>query len=179
MKINLLPKEERPLKHSEVRWGFLVGLIAVLLLGSVSFFSWIAADKLKQATIAHQSALSREAALQKQAAQVQVLRKDLAQAAEEHANVAVLLPAPEKSLPLLPALTGHNLSQLWVETVTWQADKVELKGYTRDITHLSRYLNHLNEHSEESSLRSISPYEDSGFSVFSIEAKGVGRDDSA
>jgi len=34
MKINLLPKDERPLRQSQVRWEFVIGLVGVLLLGS-------------------------------------------------------------------------------------------------------------------------------------------------
>ena len=35
MRINLLPREERPLKQTEVRWEFIAGLIATLLFLSV------------------------------------------------------------------------------------------------------------------------------------------------
>lgn len=39
MRINLLPKEARPLKQSQVRWEFLVGILGLLILGVVTLFS--------------------------------------------------------------------------------------------------------------------------------------------
>ncbi len=179
MKINLLPKEERPLKQSEVRWEFLVGLIGILALGAVLLFSWIETAKLEDAVAAHRDALQREAQLQKQVVQVQELRKNLAALENKQGEYHKLLPLADQSLGLLPALTGHALPNLWVEALIWRKGRVELSGYTRDITSLSRYLNFLNEHSQESVLQAIRPHEGSGFSVFSIEAKGVGGDDPA
>ncbi len=179
MKINLLPKDERPLKQSQVRWEFLVGLIGILALGAVLLFSWIETTKLEDTVAAHRDALQREALLQKQVAQVQELRKGLTTLGNKEGEYRKLLPPDDRSLSQLPALTGHALPNLWVEALIWRQGKVELRGYTKDITSLSRYLNYLNEHSQESVLQAIRPYEGSGFSVFSIEAKGVGSDDPA
>lgn len=179
MKINLLPKEERPLKRSEVRWEFLVGLFGILALGAVLLFSWLETAKLQDASVAHRDALNREAALQQQVVYVQELKKDLDALSHKSEAYEKLLSEPDQSLHLVPVLTGHGLPDLWVEALVWRQGKVELAGYTRDMTSLSQYLNYLNEHSAESSLQAIHPHQGSGFSVFNIEAKGVGEDDPA
>lgn len=179
MKINLLPKEERPLKQSEVRWEFLVGLISILALGAVLLFSWIEMTRLEDATSAHRDALSREASLQRQVAQVQELRRNAADLKEKQQVFEALLPEQDGSLEHLPNLTGHAVPNLWIESLVWRAGRVELVGYTRDVTSLSRYLNYLNELSEESALQTIRAHDESGFSVFQLEVKGVGSDDPA
>ncbi len=65
------------------------------------------------------------------------------------------------------------MPNLWIESLVWRAGRVELVGYTRDVTSLSRYLNYLNELSEESALQTIRAHDESGFSVFQLEVKGL------
>jgi hypothetical protein len=62
VRINLLPKEERPLKQSQVRWEFLVGLLGFLALAAVLVFSWVENARLQTLTAAHQDALARQTA---------------------------------------------------------------------------------------------------------------------
>jgi len=66
VRINLLPKEERPLKQSQVRWEFLVGLLGFLALAAVLVFSWVENARLQTLTAAHQDALARQTVLQAQ-----------------------------------------------------------------------------------------------------------------
>lgn len=177
MKINLLPKEERPLKQSEVRWEFLVGLIAFLALGTVLLFSWLEQGQVASLTQDLNQALVREATLQKQVQTVQALRASVSSLEEQKQARLALLSPESQSLRILPQLMGHGIANLWIEGVTWREEQVELSGYTRSMTSLSQFLNYLNELSEEAILAVAHPLED--FVVFMVEVKGVPRSDSA
>jgi Tfp pilus assembly protein PilN len=177
MRINLLPKEERPLKQSQVRWEFLVSLVGVLLLGAVLAFSWLETAKIHTLNSALTEARSREAFLQKQVQAVQSLRRDLTALETQEEKYGDLVV--EQPLSVLPALTKHPFSQLWIEALVWRDSGVELVGYTQDMTSLSLYLNYLNELSDQALLQAVYPHEGTEFFVFSIEVKGVGGDDPA
>ena len=179
MRINLLPKEERPLKQSEVRWEFLVGLVGILLLGSVVLFSWIETGKLQELKSSYQEAHNREILLNKQAQQVQELRSRLSSLELIEAEYQDLFAEYDGALKALPHLTNHSFPRIWIEGVIWEGETVELLGYTQDMTSLSQYLNYLNEHCEQALLQTLLPQEGSGFYVFTLEIKGVGGDDSA
>lgn len=178
MRINLLPKEERPLKQYEVRWEFLVGLIALLLIGTVITFIGIERAKVGPLTAAYDDAVSREAALQRQAQLVTALRKDITNLEEASEVYQSLFVEKDPSLDMLPSLTQTSLTHLWIESLTWSGEVVELRGYTQEMTSLSRYLNYLNEQSEQVTLEAVYPFEETGFYLFSITAKGVGLNDS-
>ena len=75
MRINLLPKEDRPLKQSQVRWEFLVMLGGVLVLGAALVFSWVEGARLDTLNMARQEALSRETKLQRQIQELNQLRQ--------------------------------------------------------------------------------------------------------
>ena len=77
MKMNLLPKDERPLKQSQVRWGFLVGLVGFLALAAALSLTWLETAKLDALSLAHQDALSREAMLRKQVQSINAIREDI------------------------------------------------------------------------------------------------------
>lgn len=177
MKINLLPKEERPLKQSEVRWEFLVGLIAFLALGTVLLFSWLEQGQVASLNQDLNRALAREATLQKQVQTVQALRASVSSLENQKQARLELLSPESQSLRILPQLMAHGIANLWIEGFTWREEQVELSGYTRSMTSLSQYLNYLNELSEEATLVVAQPLDD--FVVFMVEVKGVPRSDSA
>lgn len=177
MKINLLPKEERPLKQSQVRWEFLVGLVGVLALGTVLVFSWLETAKVQNLAFVYSEVQSREALLQKQVQVVQNLKKELTTLEAKEKGYTGLLVEQDQSVGLLPVLTKHPFPKLWIEALIWEKTKVELIGYTQEMTSLSQYLNYLNELGEQALLQAVYPYEGTDFFVFSIEVKGVGSSD--
>lgn len=75
MKINLLPKEERPLRQSQVRWEFLVGLLGAVILGTVLVFTWLDWTTANRLQVVYDDALVREYLLQNQVQQVTTLRE--------------------------------------------------------------------------------------------------------
>jgi len=56
MKINLLPKEERPLRQSQVRWEFLVGLLGAVILGTVLVFTFLEVTTANRLQVAYDDA---------------------------------------------------------------------------------------------------------------------------
>lgn len=178
MKINLLPEDERPLKQSQVRWEFLVGLIAILALGASVVFSWLETGQVTALTQTYAEALAREALLMKQVQTVEQLRKDVNALEAQLNSLEDLRATRHAELALLPSLVEHSLPQLWIEALAWNSTRVDIAGYTRDMTSLSSYLNQLNERSEEAVLSYVQPVEGTDFIVFGLEVKGV-RDHGA
>jgi Tfp pilus assembly protein PilN len=64
---------------------------------------------------------------------------------------------------------------MWIETVFWDTNKVELTGYTQDRMTLTNYINSLNESHEQVVLNSLDAIEGTGFFVFQIRIEGVGE----
>jgi hypothetical protein len=69
------------------------------------------------------------------------------------------------------------MAELWIEGITWTDQQVNISGYSKSMTALSRYLNYLNEVSEEASLAIVRPLENTGFVLFTVEVKGVQQGD--
>lgn len=174
MKINLLPKEERPLRQFQVRWEFLVCLIGVLLLGAAIVFSWLEISAANRLSMAYEDALVRESLLQKQVQAVTVLRKELQSLEVKEKAYQDLTVKEGQSLTQIPTLFAHSIPSLWIEAVVWDITKVDLLGYTQDMTSLSSYLNYLNEGGRQAVLSFTHPMEGSDFLVFGIAVKGVG-----
>lgn len=179
MRVNLLPKDQRPLKQSQVRWGFLVGLAGVLLLGATLLFSWIEINRVTSLHTSVLEAQNRDLLLQRQVQGVQTLRKEVADLEATEKSYGGLFAPRSETINLIPKLTAHPFDNLWVEASFWKGDQVELVGYTQNMTSLSQYLNYLNERSEQALLQTVHPYEETGFFVFSIQLKGVAGNDSA
>lgn len=173
MRINLLPKEERPLKQSQVRWEFLVDIVGLLLLGAVILFSVMANLNVNDLVNQERDALLREARLLEEVGIVNRIRRELTDLeAQEKTYRALLLPSSELTIAL-PALSNHTFPGLWIESLAWDNSAVTVRGYTQDITSLSQYLYFLNERSEEVLLASISAVGDTGFRLFRLDVKGV------
>lgn len=177
MKINLLPKEERPLKQSQVRWEFLVGIFGLLILGVVMLFSVLGQITISDLENQEQEALAREARLLQEVQLVNSIRKELtALEVQEQSHLSLLVPASQAALAL-PTLSNHSFAGLWIETLEWSESGVEVLGYTQDAISLSQYLYFLSERSEEVLIRSINNIGTTGFRVFRMEAKGVEPDE--
>ena len=172
MKINLLPKDERPLKQSQVRWEFVVGLLGILLLGVVSMLSM--ATKLEVASLVKQeeAALAREARLMAEVRLVNEIRKDLQELAEQEELAEGLFVSNATFASAIPALSNHTFPGLWIETVQRTESGVEVLGYTEDMTSLSQYLYFLGERSEEVQIGSISAVGTTGFRLFRLVIRG-------
>ena len=177
MKINLLPPEERPLKQSEVRWEFLVALLAILLVGLAVLFAWMEKGQVAALTRDLNEAKIRELSLQRQVQEIQTIRSEIGALEEEEKVKRALLNAENDSLKRLPRVMSHGMAELWIEGITWTDQQVNISGYSKSMTALSRYLNHLNEVSEEASLAIVRPLENTGFVLFTVEVKGVQQGD--
>ena len=175
MKINLLPKEERPLKQSQVRWEFLVGLLGVLALGTMLVFSWLEITTANRLNVAYDDAQVREYLLQGQVQAVTTLREHVSALEARGSSYQQLIVEIPKSLGMLPFMVDHSFKTLWIETAFWDADKVELTGYTQDRMTLTNYINSLNESHEQVLLSSLDEVEGTGFLVFRIRIEGVGE----
>ncbi len=173
MKINLLPKEERPRKQSAVRPEFIVGLLVLLLLGAAGFVTLRENARVDHLTMVYEKALSKEEALQAQVQGVNRLRQELAELEAREKAYQELLAEEHESAVLLPSLLEKPFPSLWIEALVWESSQVEIVGYTKDMTSVSRYLNFLNERSEESTLSFAHPAEQTDFIIFGIEVKGV------
>ncbi|HHT91469.1 MAG: hypothetical protein QM451_07795 [Bacillota bacterium] len=178
MRINLLPKEARPLKQSQVRWEFLVGILGLLILGVVTLFSVLGHLTVSDLQTAERDALAREARLLQEVQIVHSIRKELTQLQEkEQSHLAQIVPASQAPLAL-PTVSKHSFGGLWIESLQWTEAGVEVLGYTQDPISLSQYLYFLSERSEEVLIRSINNIGTTGFRVFVMEAKGVDPDGS-
>lgn len=173
MKINLLPKEERPLKQSQVRWEFLVGLLGFLLLAGVLVFSWVENARFEALAHAYQDALARQELLQRQVQGVNAVRQEISALESREQLYQQVLSRSEHPLTALPEVSNHSLDQLWIEAVVCTAEKINVAGYTRDVTALSSYLNQLQTCGEEAELTHITPLDGTDFQVFGVEVKGV------
>lgn len=173
MRINLLPKEDRPLKQSQVRWEFLVMLGGVLVLGAALVFSWVEGARLDTLNMARQEALSRETKLQRQIQELNQLRQEITRLEAEEKTYGGLLSHGEHAVALLPEVSSHSQRLLWIERLDFTADTVTISGYTRDVTALSSYLSQLQSYGEEVELTSVLPLDGSDFQVFVIDVKGV------
>jgi Tfp pilus assembly protein PilN len=175
MRINLLPKDERPLKQSHVRWEFLVGLLGVLVLGSSLVFSWIGITTANRLNEAYDDALVREYLLQGQVQAVTTLREHVKALEARGSSYQKLIEDIPESLPMLPSVLNHSFGGLWLETVEWDSEILYLSGYTRDRITLTNYINILNERHEQVTLISSVARDGTGFLVFEIRIEGVGK----
>mgnify|MGYP000887939104 CR=1 FL=1 len=175
MRINLLPKDERPLRQSQVRWEFLVGLLGLLLFGVVVVFSWSQASQVQDLNLRIGEVQSREIALQQQVQVVQNLRKEISTLEATERSYQDLLVGQGEALSNLMRLTNQSFPRLWLEAVIWEESQVQLIGYTQDMTSLSQYLNHLYEFSEQVLLQTVYAQGNTGFCLFSIAVEGVER----
>ncbi len=179
MRINLLPKEERPLKDSQVRWEFLVALLGVLALGTMLVFSWLEVSTANRIKIAYDDALVREYLLQGQVQAVTTLREHVNALEARGSSYQELIVKIPESLTILPYLLDHAFTGLWIETVIWDAKRVDLTGYTQSSMTLTSYINFLSEKHSSVQLNSLLPVEGTGFFVFEIRVEGVGERASA
>lgn len=173
MKINLLPKEERPLKQSSIRPTFIVGLVGLLLLGVVLFGSWQESMKATELAKDVEKAISKEAQLQAEVKEVNLLRQELRDLEAKGEAYGTLFVQNEGSLVSLPRLVDDRFPGLWIAGVHWNSTQVLLSGYTQNMTSISKYLNYLNERSEEVKLSYVQAISGTGFIVFEVEVKGV------
>lgn len=176
MRVNLLPKEERPLRQSQVRWEFLVVVIGTLLLATVVTFSWLEMLTVQDLKNTVQEVQSRELALQKQVITVQNLRKEILNLETIEKGYKALLGGQNASLSNLETLTQQRFPSLWIEALILEDNKVTVQGYTRDMTSLSLYLNWIHEISEKALLQKVSAQGNTGFYLFSIEVWGESVD---
>lgn len=179
MRINLLPKEERPLKQSQVRWEFMVSLLGLLALGAVLVLSYMAHSTVNTLTTVERDAQNRERALMQQVNVVNAIKKEIAALEQTEQAYLALMASDPACLTALPILTTHFFPGLWIEAMKCDKSRVELTGYTQNVTSLSQYLYYLNERSEEATLTSIRSKEGTDFRVFSVEIEGVAQDDPA
>ncbi|HHT69840.1 MAG TPA: hypothetical protein GXZ85_11365 [Firmicutes bacterium] len=173
MKINLLPKEERPLKQSAVRPEFIIVLLGLLLLGAALYGAWQESLRMETLTTSIHTASLREKHLHAEAARVSQIRQELAVLEAREAVYRDLLTQEDESALALAPLVEHSFPNLWIEGLRWDVSKIELGGYTTDMTSVSRYLNYLNERSEEVHLRQSQLIEGTNFIVFRLEVEGV------
>ncbi|NLJ79536.1 MAG: hypothetical protein GX335_00705 [Firmicutes bacterium] len=173
MRINLLPPEERPLKPSAIRWEFVVSLIGILFLAAALVFSWLSTEKLERLRQEHEKALAYEDRLVGQAQQVNSLKNIIASLELEEEVYRGFLGREEK-ISLIPILTQHSFSQVWIETIAWDQNKIDLVGYSGERVGLSQYLNYLNDHSEQALVSAMQQIEGTDFLTFKIEIRGLG-----
>ena len=115
MKINLLPKEERPLKHSQVRWEFLVGLLGLVALAAALSFSWLEGVRVESLEAALRDAQVREARLQVQVRDVNALRQEIAALEAQEDLLQGLLGGTGHAAAALGAVGSFSLERLWIE----------------------------------------------------------------
>ncbi len=175
MRINLLPKEERPLKQSQVRWEFLVGLLGVLALGTMLVFSWLEITTANRLNVAYDDALVREYLLQSQVQAVTTLREHVRALEARGSSYQQLIVEIPHSLRILPSVLNHSFPGLWIEGVEWENEKLRLTGYTRDRITLTNYINLLSESHGQVVLMSSEAIQGTGFLVFEILIEGVGE----
>ncbi|HPT83380.1 MAG TPA: hypothetical protein PLM25_05775 [Limnochordia bacterium] len=175
MKINLLPKEERPLKHSQVRWEFLVGLLGLVALAAALSFSWLEGVRVESLEAALRDAQVREARLQVQVRDVNALRQEIAALEAQEDLLQGLLGGTGHAAAALGAVGSFSLERLWIEEVAYTPQATTVTGYTRDVTSLSAYLSRLQALGEGAELKQAQPMDSSDFQVFVIEVKGVPR----
>jgi Tfp pilus assembly protein PilN len=178
MKMNLLPKDERPLKQSQVRWGFLVGLVGFLALAAALSLTWLETAKLDALSLAHQDALSREAMLRKQVQSINAIREDIKALESTESVYNELLAVQAGSFAAVPDLVDHPFTDLWIEGLIWKADTISLVGYTRNMASITGLLNYLTERSEHVELKSaqpmqVNPAQDTMFYRFAMDVQGV------
>lgn len=173
MRINLLPKEERPLKQTQVRWEFLVGLAGFLTLAVVLIFIWAETARWQSLSVVYQEALAREERLQRQVQSVAALRQTVEGLQAELGVYQTLLADPNPAFAALPVLSRHSFGSLWIERLAAGANGISVAGYTRDVTALSSYLSYLQGYSQDAEVTQVVPLDGTDFQVFAIELKGV------
>lgn len=177
MRINLLPKDERPLNQYKVRWEFLVGLLAILLLGMILTLTWLENTTIQTLRADLDIATEREIYLQAQLGKVNELKKELSELEKLDEQIVSLLFGDQTTLASVPFLTKKQNPKLWIEKLTWTDQKIELSGYTQDMLALSEQINYLRERSDLVTVKTLYPYDKTDFYLFTIEVEGVVADD--
>ncbi|HHU62417.1 MAG TPA: hypothetical protein GXZ55_10770, partial [Natronincola sp.] len=112
MRINLLPREERPLKQTEVRWEFIAGLIATLLFLSVigvTIGATVYGNRLEAITV---EAQARQAILRRQVQDVNAIQARISSHEQQESVYKELLAEEGTSFKDFARITAHGYSQL-------------------------------------------------------------------
>ena len=171
MKVNLLPIDERPLKASAVRSGFIVSVVGILILSLALGAAVFGNMQLKQLHIQQQNTARNLDILERQRVQLDILQKSVAELQHAHQHFHSLLEAAKDRR--LPEFVINAMQEipfgLFVERAVISNGKMEIEGYTQDLGHLTRYMQKLKESSLDVSVASLLPHTPSGFTQFLIE----------
>ena len=128
MRINLLPKEERPLKQSAVRWEFmalLFGLVLLIVINVYGFLLSVTNQTLEQEYL---QVISMKTRLSGQQQEISRLQNQIKESSEQAFTSIYLIGALQHFSPngwLCDALAPD---EVWLESVAYSGKQILISG---------------------------------------------------
>ena len=144
MRINLLPKEERPLSPKTLRWQFVVVFLGIVLLFVVSVMGFISQSHLTSLKEQVHTAKQYTKVLQGQKGLVDSVQGEIQDLREKKSQLETLITQEEPAIgEALKGILEQDLSDLWIEDVVHKNQVFRVRGYTFEMWTLSSYLSNL------------------------------------
>ena len=175
MRVNLLPHDERPLKSSTVRIGFVVAVLGAVLLLVIAGFSIFGNMQVKQLQSQYTNMVRSIDLLEKQKKQLDALQAaigELKLAQEQYQGVMGPFAGGQQNLiDYIGDAVSKTPPGIYLERVAFYDGKVHIEGYTRDLSNLSHYIQVIKQSTLSLAVERLEPHETSGFTQFLIQVE--------
>lgn len=170
MRINLLPKEERPLSPKTLRWQFVVAFLGIILLLTISVLGFVFQSQLTSVEDQVRSAKQYSQVLQSQKRLVDNLQDEIQVLKNRQSQLEDLIAVPDPSIcDGLRILLEQDLSGLWIEDVVYEDQKYGVRGYTFEMWKLSSYLSNISSLGWHPMVSQLSQDSNTGFITFVLD----------
>lgn len=170
MRINLLPKEERPLSPKTLRWQFVVAFLGVVLLAVVTVLGFISQSHLTSLEEQVHTAKHYTKILQGQKRLVDSLQSEIQALKAKQVQLETLITQEEPGIgEALKNIVEQDLAGLWIEDVVYKNQGFSVKGYTFEMWSLSSYLSNLNSSGWHSLVTQLDQDSNTGFVTFVLD----------
>ncbi len=174
MKLNLLPKSERPAPKRGIRPGFVFVALGILILGGTggaTVLKTMERDAMEREVL---SARQYRISLQAQRQVVDELEAAIRQIDQHYEDWQGLQVQAAEGVHgrRLEAIIGQVTGSLWLENTETYGATTYLNGYTRDVALVSRYLYALEAAGFTVMLDSLTSQRPIGLYTFRIRVEG-------
>ncbi|GEM_PF-6459453 len=179
MRLNLLPKRERPLPRTMIRPQFLVITAGILVLVLVSVGTYVQSLERASAEREYLVARQQRLALERQRVFVDELEDAIADLDDSYWELQQLeeQAAEGVSLSELQQIIGSAIGPIWLEQVEFDEWPVMVAGYGQDVAIIARYIRNLERADYTVILESVEPEDIAEVYTFRIWVEGGSDDD--
>lgn len=164
MRINLIPVEQRPLKHVSIRWEFSAVVFALLLVICITGFGYVQRTKVDTLYYEYGSLQENSMILAKQRATVNDIETELNHL-RERLNYYENLVTPAENLMFFDSWPN----QLWLESAIIVADNSFVTGYSFDNVIASDLLLNFREKGIEANITDIKSISEDKLYSFTLD----------